>query len=74
MPKRTHLIAARKSKGLSAEKLAQLLGVSKAMISHYENCRHDPSAEVIIRLEKFFGIPAGELLAVSRDEPEPGGE
>ncbi|NHM28890.1 helix-turn-helix transcriptional regulator [Desulfofundulus sp. TPOSR] len=54
--------------------MAQLLGVSKAMISHYENCRHDPSAEVIIRMEKFFGIPASELLVISRDEPGPGGE
>ncbi|WP_033377080.1 helix-turn-helix domain-containing protein [Desulfurispora thermophila] len=57
-------------KGISAKRLAEILGVSKAMVSHYESGRYKPSAKVIIRLERFFGIPAGELLAESDAEED----
>jgi putative transcriptional regulator len=33
-----------------------------------ETGRHNPSWAVAQRLEKFFGIPASELLANSTDE------
>ncbi|MCS5697147.1 helix-turn-helix domain-containing protein [Desulfofundulus thermocisternus] len=72
--KRTRLIEARKNAGLSLRQLAQQLGISKSLVVSIENCRCNPSWEVAQRLERFFGIPAGELLAISRDEPEPGGE
>ncbi|MCL6479744.1 MAG: helix-turn-helix domain-containing protein [Peptococcaceae bacterium] len=74
MRKATKLISVRKSKGISAKRLAEVLGVSKAMVSHYESGRHKPSAEIIIRLERFFGIPAGELLAESDEEERPGAQ
>jgi len=66
--KRSKLIRARHESGLSTAALAKEIGVSKAMISFLENCRCNPSWEVAQRLEKFFSIPAGELLAESEDD------
>ena len=65
--KREHLIRERKERDLTSEQLAKAIGISKAMVSHIENGRHWPSGKVIIRLEKFFGIPASELLAESEE-------
>ncbi|MDH7577147.1 MAG: helix-turn-helix domain-containing protein [Bacillota bacterium] len=61
--KRFKLIRARKEAGLSTAQLAQKVGISKSAIVFIENCKCNPSWEVARRLEKFFGIPAGELLA-----------
>ncbi|MBE3586635.1 helix-turn-helix transcriptional regulator [Desulfofundulus sp. TPOSR] len=67
--KRTRLIEARKNAGLSLRQLAQQLGISKSLVVSIENCRCNPSWEVAQRLEKFFGIPVGELLAVEPEQP-----
>lgn len=66
--KRYRLIKARKAAGLSTEQLSQHIEVSKSMITFLENCRCNPSWSVAQRLEKFFGIPASELLAESKEQ------
>ena len=56
--KRYKLIQARKNIGISTR-----IGVSGSMITQLEHCRCNPSWEVAQRLERFFKVPASELLA-----------
>ncbi|NHM28893.1 helix-turn-helix transcriptional regulator [Desulfofundulus sp. TPOSR] len=71
---RHNLIKARTNKNLKQVDVARYLGLAKSTYCEIEHGHHNPSWEVAQRLEKFFGIPAGELLAISRDEAGPGGE
>ncbi|WP_449240376.1 helix-turn-helix domain-containing protein [Desulfoscipio gibsoniae] len=68
--KRNRLVSERKKRDLTSEQLAQIIGISKAMVSHIENGRHWPSGKVIMRLEQFFGIPASKLLAESEQRQQ----
>lgn len=52
----------RKEKGLSQPQLAESLGVSKGMISFWENEKYEPTASNIIAVAKFFNISIDELL------------
>lgn len=52
----------RKSKQLSQPELAEKLGVSKGMISFWENNIYEPTATNIILVAKFFNISIDELL------------
>lgn len=54
----------RKEKGLSQPQLATELGVSKGMISFWENEKYEPTASNIIVVAKFFGVSIDELLLV----------
>jgi len=60
--------AIRQSKGFTQNQLAKIIEISPEHLSSIESGRRDPSWEVARRLEKFFGIPAGELLAESGDD------
>jgi putative transcriptional regulator len=53
----------RKELGLSAEEVASAIGVKRRMYYYIESDGKYPSRKVEKRLEQFFGIPAGELLA-----------
>ena len=55
---------------LTAKKLAEEIGISKSMVSHIENVRHNPSWDVAKRLEEYFNLPAKELLAVTEEDLE----
>jgi len=48
--------------------VAKIIGISSKAYGHIENCRRNPSWEVAQRLEHFFNIPAGELLAEGEAE------
>lgn len=69
MKKRYRLIQARKDAKLSTSQVAEIIGVSKAMITQLENCRCKCSIDVAFKLEKLFGISASELL-VETDETQ----
>ncbi|MCL6559474.1 MAG: helix-turn-helix domain-containing protein [Firmicutes bacterium] len=64
------LIELRQSKGYTQEQLAKLLKISPGHLSNIETGRRNPSWEVARRLERFFGIPASDLLAGSDAEEE----
>ena len=66
--KRENLIKARIKKNITGKQLAQEIGITKAMICMIENCHCNPSWKVAQRLERFFGIPASELLAEGEEE------
>ena len=61
--KRYKLIQARKNIGISTRQLGGIIGVSGSMITQLEHCRCNPSWEEAQRLERFFKVPASELLA-----------
>ncbi|WP_083906046.1 helix-turn-helix transcriptional regulator [Desulfurispora thermophila] len=65
---RHNLIKARKRKSLRQVDVARLIGLAKSTYCEIEHGHHNPSWEVAQRLERFFGIPAGELLAENDTE------
>ena len=52
----------REEKGISQEKLAEYVGVSRQAVSKWENGTSDPSTSNLIALAKLFGVSVEELL------------
>ena len=52
----------RKTRGLSQQELADLLGLKKSTLAGYETNRAEPRYEDLIRLARFFSITLDELL------------
>ena len=48
--------------------LAAKLGVSKSVVSSYENCVHLPPYDILIRLSALFGVSCDYLLGVSETQ------
>ncbi|MCM1042595.1 MAG: helix-turn-helix transcriptional regulator [Corallococcus sp.] len=55
----------RLEKGLGQVELAKILGVSKGVISLWENGLREPSMYSLILLSKFFKITIDELVGLS---------
>ena len=55
----------RKEKGLSQPQLAKEIGVSKGMISFWENGINEPTITYLIRLCNYFEVSADFLLGLS---------
>ena len=51
----------RKKNGISQEKLAELLGISRQAVTKWENKNANPDTENLIRLAEFFGVSLDEL-------------
>lgn len=56
----------RRTKGLTQQQLALQLGVSKSMVSSYENGFRYPSYEVLIKIASVFSTTTDYLLGVKR--------
>ncbi|MBQ3479456.1 MAG: helix-turn-helix transcriptional regulator [Clostridia bacterium] len=52
-------------RGLTQVKLASILGVSKSVISSYENGVHLPPYDILVRLSNIFGVSCDYLIGVS---------
>ena len=52
-------------KGIGQNKLAEMLNLSNASISYWENCKQEPSASAIYKLAKYFNVSADYLLGIS---------
>ena len=52
---------ARKSKGLTQEKLGEKIGVSAAMIAAWENGKRNPKSETIEKIANALDVPVWEL-------------
>ncbi len=50
--------------GIGQNKLAEILELSNASISYWENCKQEPSASAIYKLSKFFKVPSDYLLGI----------
>jgi transcriptional regulator with XRE-family HTH domain len=59
--------AARKSKGVSQEKLAELAGCTPVFVSNIETGRHLPNIKLAVDIEKALGLSPGILINKAAD-------
>ena len=57
-----NLSALRKSRGLSQRKAAGDLGISQALLSHYENGAREPGLAFVVRACDYYQVSADYLL------------
>ena len=61
----------RRKKGASQRTAAADLGISQALLSHYENGAREPGLDFVCRACEYYGVSADYLLGRTA---EPGGE
>lgn len=61
----------RRRKGASQRTAAADLGISQALLSHYENGAREPGLDFVCRACEYYGVSADYLLGRT---DEPGGE
>jgi len=66
----TRLLALRQARGLSLAELAELSGVSKAMISKVERVQSSPTAVLLGRLAAGLGVSLAQLLTEEKEGPQ----
>ena len=52
----------RQEKKLSQKKAAEALGISQALLSHYENGVREPGLSFVVRAADFYGVSCDYLL------------
>ena len=63
---RQNLLALRKERGIGQVELAKAIGVSKGIISLWENGLREPSLESLVSLALFFDISTDELIGYEK--------
>ncbi len=61
-----NLLALRRERGIGQVKLATAIGVSKGIISLWENGLREPSLESLVSLALFFDISTDELIGYEK--------
>lgn len=61
------LSALRHEKGLSQKQAADGLGISQALLSHYENGIREPKLEFVVRACDYYGVTADWILGRQSD-------
>jgi len=56
------LSSLRREKGLSQRRAAADLGVSQALLSHYENDAREPRLEFVVKACNYYDVPADYIL------------
>ncbi len=59
------LSALRKARGVSQRQAASELGISQALLSHYENGAREPGLSFICKVCDYYGVTADYLLGRS---------
>ena len=57
----------RKSHNLTQEELGKQIGLSKAVVSKYENGLGYPTFDMLIGISDYFGVTTDYLLGVSKN-------
>lgn len=57
----------RKSKGISQKQAAIDLGISQALLSHYEKGIRECGLDFLIKLADYYEVTCDELLGVKRE-------
>jgi len=52
----------RREKGLSQRQAAAELGISQALLSHYENDAREPKLEFVIKACEYYGVTADYII------------
>ncbi|MGO2357051.1 MAG: helix-turn-helix transcriptional regulator [Mesonia sp.] len=60
--------AIRRTKELTQEELAQLLGVSRQTIISIESSRYVPSTVLSLKISKFLGMSVEELFELEKSD------
>jgi len=55
----------RKSRNITQKELGTKIGLSKAVVSKYENGMGYPTYDVLIRIAQYFGVTTDYLLGVA---------
>jgi len=63
----TILSRLRREKGLSQRRVASDLGISQALLSHYENDAREPKLEFVIKACCYYGVTADYILGRIND-------
>lgn len=61
------LTSLRSERGLSQRKAAADLGISQALLSHYENGLREPKLDFVVRACDYYGVSADYMLGRSYD-------
>ena len=59
------LAALRREKGSSQRQVAADLGISQALLSHYENWAREPGLSFVCRVCEYYGVTADYMLGRS---------
>ena len=59
----------RRSRGLSQRQAANDLGVSQALLSHYENGLREPRLDLVSKMCDYYGVTADYMLGRT-DKPD----
>lgn len=62
----------RKSAGISQEKLAEMVGVSRQAVTKWESGKGKPDTENLIKLAEIFGCSLDELCGNEKPQPKAG--
>ena len=55
----------RRARGVSQRQVAAELGISQALLSHYENGAREPGLDFVCRACAYYGVSADNLLGLS---------
>ncbi len=61
------LMSLRTERGLSQRAAAADLGISQALLSHYENGLREPKLDFVVRACDYYGVSADYMLGRSYD-------
>jgi len=64
------LSSLRKESGLSQRQVASSLGVSQALLSHYENGAREPRLEFVVKACDYYNVTADYILGRSNERGE----
>lgn len=62
----------RRARGIPQRRAAADLGISQALLSHYENGAREPGLDFVCRACGYYGVTADFLLGRSDDSATPG--
>ena len=58
----------RKSRDLTQNEFGAKVGLSKAVVSKYENSMGYPSFDILVRIAQHFGVTTDYLLGVTKEK------
>ncbi len=52
------------AKGLTQQRVATDLHISREALSYYENGLRDPSVSMLVKMSRYFGVSVDELIGI----------
>lgn len=57
----------RKERSWTQEELANMLGITKSVVSAYETSLRYPSYDILIRITQIFGVTSDYMLGIEKN-------